>query len=31
VFHCAADDWADIGPRTANLEAVILARDLHQS
>ncbi|MQA64409.1 MAG: histidine phosphatase family protein [Alphaproteobacteria bacterium] len=31
VFHCAANDWADIGPRTANLETVILARDLHQS
>jgi len=31
VFRCNAKGWADIGPRTASLEAVILARELDQS
>jgi phosphohistidine phosphatase len=31
AFRCEVKNWADIGPRTANLETVILARDLDQS
>ncbi|MGE0652503.1 MAG: histidine phosphatase family protein, partial [Alphaproteobacteria bacterium] len=31
AFRCEVKDWSDIGPRTADLEAVIFARDLDQS